>query len=97
MNIIKEEIYGKNNIDELISSHITIIIEDLFNIPSNFRTGLQLKGLLARMYSHSFFPSLNDVITELELDTELRDEYKINNIYQAHTKINSSFNINFRS
>ena len=90
---IKEDI---NNTEELISSHITIIIEDLFNMPFQFRTGLPLKGLLARMYGHSFFPSFNDVITELKLDTELRDEYKINNIYQAHTKINSSFNISQR-
>lgn len=92
MGIIKE--IGNN--EELISSHITIIIEDLFNMPFQFRTGLPLKGLLARMYGHSFFPSFNDVITELKLDTELRDEYKINNIYQAHIKINSSFNISQR-
>ena len=84
------------NNEELISSYITIIIEDLFNMPFQFITGLPLKGLLARMYGHSFFPSFNDVITELKLDTELRDEYKINNIYQAHTKINSSFNISQR-
>jgi len=96
MDIIKEEIYGINNAEEYIKNHITIIIEDLFNMPFHFRTGLPLKGLLARMYSRSFFPSFNDVITELKLDTELRDEYKINNIYQAHTKINSSFNISQR-
>jgi hypothetical protein len=79
-----------------VSNHIKDIMHELFNMNFNFKTGLPLKGQLGHMYSKSFFPTYRDVVEELKLDIEKRDEYKINNIYQAQILIDRIFNISQR-